>query len=1227
MNVDNGALEFDTYLNNERLNSSALEAERKIKGLSNTAVNESKKMEDSFSGAGKMLAMVGGTAAIGLIGKQILDTTAKFEKFGIVLRNTLGAEAGNNALDMIAQFAATTPFQLDEVTDSFIRMANQGFVPTREELVKLGDLASSTGKGFNQLTEAILDAQTGEFERLKEFGIKASQNGDKVTFSFREQQTTVDKTNSAIRDYILSLGELNGIQGANALISQSLTGQISNLQDKLAAMFNEIGTSNSGVMYTALDITSSLIDNYELVGKILVGLVATYGAYKAAVILTTAATSGYTIAMQLEYAWLLLVEKAQLLLNATMLKNPYVAAAVAVTALVAGLIIYASTLDDVTQKEKSLQKVKESAGKQYDEQKDKINSLLSVLNNEKVALEQREQALKDIQGIIPGYHASLTTEGKLINNNKDAIDEYLKSLEKQIYLQATMDEKTELTKQKRLKEKEVAAKQVEFDKKNKNISTGVVYGGDAGIAGQVSTMESASSAKSALDKAKKDLKETTDAMSALDDEYAKISNTGDEKQKEKIETKNKEFWEKQKKNAQSELEKMDVSKKGGADWSKQLDIIKKADDQLEKYNTKNQKKQEKELSDYRKNLNDAAIDAYKAENDAKRTQIIDKKELNKLDYEETLRSIDEKERLFKKDAKDAGVTAPDLSSFKKMRDAAKVIYDDKNQDVENEALKFQNKQFNEYIENLIELSEKYKDERKAIEESANKEIAKLRENGYETEAKLAEKERDAKVSAVTEGLITESEAYKLATDDKLQASKETTEILIADIKARIEAEVAAGKLSSETAKKMLADINAAQATVQGNKSQENPFAQLGTAIGNKKAYDIAKSDPKTTTAQLANLESQAGATTASMAAAAGAALMGVQDILGSVVDGMDRLGMLTTEEKKDAENIIGMVGGAANLAMGIATGNPMAIIQGSIDLIVNGIELFDKKSKDIAKKQKALVKEVDNLKLAYDRLERAVSKAFSTNAAQLQQQEITNIQAQIKANNEWIEQENRKKKKKRDQEAIAAKQKENEDLANSIQDKKDAIVESLTGTSIMSAINQFADAYADAFTSGEDAALKSSDAVRSIFKSALIEKLKNDLQPGILELMTMISNAMTDGIITADEKAAIELKKKEQDAIAERNQQAFTDLGLTDAANKKGALSGSIQNVSEETASIISGQMNAMRINQIESMNIMRNQLLALNQIATNTAYNRFLENIDRSLTKISADNLRASGL
>lgn len=449
MNNENGSIWFKSELDNSQLKRDTDQAKTHIKGLSQQVQSDSKKMNSSFSAVGKSLAAIGGTTAIIMLGKQILDTTAKFEKFGIVLKNTLGDIQGQAALDMIAQFAATTPFQLDEVTAAFIKMANQGFVPTREELVKLGDLASSTGKSFDQLAEALLDAQTGQFERLKEFGIKASANGDKVTFSFKEQQTTVDNTNSAIQKYILSLGELHGVAGANAKISESLTGQISNLEDKLAAMYNTIGSSNSGILYSAVGAASTLIENYETIGKVLLGLVAVYGAYKATVLIVnavsaiqaqiayqqtlanignTGATIQLTTAQGLQAVVASNLTRVQLALNKSMLANPYVMATLAVTGLIIAMTAYASSVEKAKTQKEILNDLEKESQKNTNQEVSKLESLKKILNDSNKSYGERKVALDNLKEIVPAYHADLTNEGVLINNNSDALDTYVKKL-------------------------------------------------------------------------------------------------------------------------------------------------------------------------------------------------------------------------------------------------------------------------------------------------------------------------------------------------------------------------------------------------------------------------------------------------------------------------------------------------------------------------------------------------------------------------------------------------------------------------------------------------------------------------------------------------------------------------------------------------------------------------------------------------------------------------------
>jgi hypothetical protein len=236
----------------------------------NAAKNSEKDFNQIGAAAGKIGGVLAGVFAAGSLlsfGKSIVETTAKFETFGAVLTNTLGsASQAQLAMQMITDFAAKTPFSVEELTGAFVKLANQGFKPSYDEMRKLGDLASSTGKSFGQLAEAILDAQTGEFERLKEFGVKASVAGDKVTFSFKEVATTVDNTASSIQKYLLGLGDVEGVSGAAAAISDTLQGKLSNLGDSWTTLMKNMGDSNKGVLKDTVDLLGQLISSINIIG-------------------------------------------------------------------------------------------------------------------------------------------------------------------------------------------------------------------------------------------------------------------------------------------------------------------------------------------------------------------------------------------------------------------------------------------------------------------------------------------------------------------------------------------------------------------------------------------------------------------------------------------------------------------------------------------------------------------------------------------------------------------------------------------------------------------------------------------------------------------------------------------------------------------------------------------------------------------------------------------------
>ena len=226
-------------------------------------------MGSAFADVGKTMAAVFTVDLLVNLGKKILDTTVEFQKMEAVLTTALGSNsAAKAAMDQIVNFASSTPFQVNELTDAFVKLSNRGFIPTMDEMRRMGDLASSVGKSFDQLTEAILDAQSGEFERLKEFGIKASQQGDVVQFTFKGITTEVQKSDKAIQEYLLGLGNLEGVAGSMEAISKTTGGQISNLEDNITQLFKNIGDSSSGFINWFIKDLNNVISTMRNFGEV-----------------------------------------------------------------------------------------------------------------------------------------------------------------------------------------------------------------------------------------------------------------------------------------------------------------------------------------------------------------------------------------------------------------------------------------------------------------------------------------------------------------------------------------------------------------------------------------------------------------------------------------------------------------------------------------------------------------------------------------------------------------------------------------------------------------------------------------------------------------------------------------------------------------------------------------------------------------------------------------------
>jgi hypothetical protein len=208
----------------------------------------------------KIGALAGAFGTAAFVGK-LVETQRQFDVLNASMITMTGSSAAaEREFRWLKEFAATTPFALNEVVGAFVRMSSLGLDPSREALESYGNTASAMGKSLNQMIEAVADAATGEFERLKEFGIKASKEGDNVSLTFQGITTTVRNSAEEITGYLDKIGR-NQFAGAMAERAKTLDGAISNLGDSWDELFRTINNANAGgLIYDSVKLATGAIE-------------------------------------------------------------------------------------------------------------------------------------------------------------------------------------------------------------------------------------------------------------------------------------------------------------------------------------------------------------------------------------------------------------------------------------------------------------------------------------------------------------------------------------------------------------------------------------------------------------------------------------------------------------------------------------------------------------------------------------------------------------------------------------------------------------------------------------------------------------------------------------------------------------------------------------------------------------------------------------------------------
>ena len=588
----------------------------------------------------KALAVIGGAGVLKALGSEMIRVRGEFQSMQTAIETMVGEDIAGRLIPQIKELAKISPLTMSDMVGAEKMML--GFNIQAEDTIKylkaISDISMGESSKFNSLTLA--------FSQMSAAGKLMGQDlNQMINAGFNPLQIISEKTGKSIATLKdeMSKGAVSAEMVQQAFIdatsaggkfynmsenaSKTINGQLSMMQDAWDNALNEIGKSSEGFIMSGIQATTSLIQNYETIGKILVGMLATYGVYKTALITNITLTRGWAVAARTDA-----VAKgiqtiatkaqtvAQLALNSAMKANPYVLAATLIMGAASAMWAFHDSTTATERAEKQLNNTIDIQKQQLDELKGKVNSLVSIIKNESASQFDKIRAYKQLQSLMPTVFSNMDIEKlKLLD---------ILSVNKQI--------SEEINRRERIGAK---TRLVMAQNKVNNINALISEDSKRGTYyGQYESQLSEAKAEQEV------------AQKYVDD-LLKIQSEANKKKKqedEKEEIRNKEYWENKKKQAEDARNALDVSKKNSEEWNKYTKQIQEAQKQIDKYSdsksdrisekqVKDQQKLAEELLSLRRNNQQAEIELMK-EGTEKELKQID------LNYQKKLDAIKKKEK-------------------------------------------------------------------------------------------------------------------------------------------------------------------------------------------------------------------------------------------------------------------------------------------------------------------------------------------------------------------------------------------------------------------------------------------------------------------------------------------------------------------------------------------------------------------------------------------------------
>jgi tape measure domain-containing protein len=433
------------------------------------------------------------------------------------------------------------------------------------------------------------------------------------------------------------------------------------------------------------------------------------------------------------------------------------------------------------------------------------------------------------------------------------------------------------------------------------------------------------------------------------------------------------------------------------------------------------------------------------------------------------------------------------------------------------------------------------------------------------------------------------------------------------IKKGYQDEYKAGKLTAEQLANLVGPINDGIAKLDGN----NSFKQVTSAIKNyREQVKLLGKDSE------GAKEAQKG-----MFAAMAQGAADINEVLGEVAGSLEQLGIGGEGLQNAFKNVQGAVDGIGKIGKGLATGNPVDVVTGSIKLLTSALGLFNTKDKKLQKQIDGYKDQIDSLSRSYAALDRAVNNSVGESFYTDSRKEIDNLMAQQKLLIAMRDAES--KKKKSDKDKIAEYNAQIDEIPNKIADINKAISENLIQTHFKDLSNNLADALAEAFASGEDSAKAFDNVFRGVISNAVKNSLKLKILDPIIKKFTDDLTEYAEGndnsVIGFDFNAYKDQLKAAGDLFSaglKGSEEYFKSVGLdagTVASANGGIASKGITAITQETGGSIDGTLRA----QYDITKQSNTQLVTLNKV-TFDAFNIAKQNLDVAV-QIQLNTLRTA--